>query len=607
MRKLILSFMLGFSALAATQNAQEIYIRESGEYYWGEAAARTQEEARAVAVDNLVKSISVTVQSSFENKVVEKDGELDEKVQVIMRSYAGATLRNVETLSSRSDGRIRVFAYLSKAEVEKIFAERRRLAYELYQSGERQRLAANVRGALKQYYFAMLLLRSLPDVMVTVESVNLTVTLPEKINQVLANIAFDLQKDESLGEKARQLTFDVTLNDQPVQLLDFTFWDGDRQVNVGARDGVATLALYGSSIGFSTLDAQIKYEYYESRGEVPAVQDLWEAVARPDFWQQSRKKIGLKLSFKEKLTHALTGSRGSEIRLSIPDRFASTEMPLEQVAGSIRDFQTGLRSSGDTLGAMVEDTFLSNKFTNFLRYGRPELQDNFVNAVLQPTWHGVEVRRLPVILHYPTLNRQNTEYLVFDADSNGVGMDFNTSLNQSVYEQFVENDRFVDEWLQRQTILKFMEKYRTAYLARNLEMINQMFAENALIIVGRVIREKPPGPDQPRYRQIGDQPDIEYLRYTKKAYLARQKAIFNSQEDLLIEFNSFRIMRKEGTKNVYGVELRQNYASTTYADEGYLFLLIDFNGSDPLIYVRSWQPEEWRPEQLIRAANFKIH
>jgi hypothetical protein len=36
--------------------------------------------------------------------------------------------------------------------------------------------------------------------------------------------------------------------------------------------------------------------------------------------------------------------------------------------------------------------------------------------------------------------------------------------------------------------------------------------------------------------------------------------------------------------------MRQSYASTTYADEGYLFLLIDFRETDPLIYVRAWQP-----------------
>jgi len=53
--------------------------------------------------------------------------------------------------------------------------------------------------------------------------------------------------------------------------------------------------------------------------------------------------------------------------------------------------------------------------------------------------------------------------------------------------------------------------------------------------------------------------------------------------------------------------MRQNYTSTTYADEGYLFLLIDFGEVDPLIYVRAWQPNTWGQDQLIKTANFKIY
>ncbi len=58
---------------------------------------------------------------------------------------------------------------------------------------------------------------------------------------------------------------------------------------------------------------------------------------------------------------------------------------------------------------------------------------------------------------------------------------------------------------------------------------------------------------------------------------------------------------------VYGVEMRQSYNSTTYSDEGYLFLLIDFSERDPLIYVRAWQPNEWNDSALVRTANFRIY
>ncbi len=49
------------------------------------------------------------------------------------------------------------------------------------------------------------------------------------------------------------------------------------------------------------------------------------------------------------------------------------------------------------------------------------------------------------------------------------------------------------------------------------------------------------------------------------------------------------------------------YLSKQESDEGYLFLLIDFTERDPLIYVRSWQPNEWNDSSLVRTANFRIY
>lgn len=79
------------------------------------------------------------------------------------------------------------------------------------------------------------------------------------------------------------------------------------------------------------------------------------------------------------------------------------------------------------------------------------------------------------------------------------------------------------------------------------------------------------------------------------------------QKDIFLDFSNFNIVKKNNAKNVYGVEMRQAYNSTTYSDEGYLFLLIDFGESDPLIYVRAWQPNEWNDSTLVRTANFRIY
>ena len=57
--------------------------------------------------------------------------------------------------------------------------------------------------------------------------------------------------------------------------------------------------------------------------------------------------------------------------------------------------------------------------------------------------------------------------------------------------------------------------------------------------------------------------------------------------------------------------MRQTYRSTGYGDEGYLFLLIDFNpdtlSNDPLIYVRAWQPNEWSDAAKIKLGDWVVH
>ena len=47
------------------------------------------------------------------------------------------------------------------------------------------------------------------------------------------------------------------------------------------------------------------------------------------------------------------------------------------------------------------------------------------------------------------------------------------------------------------------------------------------------------------------------------------------------------------TENIYGVTLHQAWRSSTYNDDGWLFLLWDFNNEEqPQILVRTWQEDK---------------
>ena len=42
---------------------------------------------------------------------------------------------------------------------------------------------------------------------------------------------------------------------------------------------------------------------------------------------------------------------------------------------------------------------------------------------------------------------------------------------------------------------------------------------------------------------------------------------------------------------LYGIQIHQDYCSSSYGDTGYLFLLVDINNpKQPTIFVRTWQP-----------------
>ena len=137
----------------------------------------------------------------------------------------------------------------------------------------------------------------------------------------------------------------------------------------------------------------------------------------------------------------------------------------------------------------------------------------------------------------------------------------------------------------RHRILTYCEHFRTAYTTRDIDFLRQTFSDNALIIVGHTVTTG--GTDAAGAGNA----KVTYARRSKREYLERLENIFASGKDIKLEFSGFRIMRHPTMEGIYGVTLRQKYASDTYSDDGYLFLLWDFRDpSMPLIHVRTWQP-----------------
>lgn len=138
----------------------------------------------------------------------------------------------------------------------------------------------------------------------------------------------------------------------------------------------------------------------------------------------------------------------------------------------------------------------------------------------------------------------------------------------------------------RRVILNYCEHFRSAYTTKDIDFLRQVFSEQALIIVGHVVKTSG-GSDENML--TGDK--VAFNLRSKRDYIARLTKAFAANKKIDVRFSEFKILRHPTIEGIYGVSLRQQYKSDSYADDGYLFLLWDFrNKSMPLIHVRTWQP-----------------
>ena len=139
----------------------------------------------------------------------------------------------------------------------------------------------------------------------------------------------------------------------------------------------------------------------------------------------------------------------------------------------------------------------------------------------------------------------------------------------------------------RRMILNYCEHLRTSYTTKDIDFLRQVFSNQALIIVGHVVRSA----DNNSATGIEGNEKVTFSLKTKIEYLERLEKVFAANKKIDVKFTDFRIMRHPTMEGIYGVSMKQKYTSDRYSDDGYLFILWDFrNKSMPLIHVRTWQP-----------------
>ncbi len=187
-----------------------------------------------------------------------------------------------------------------------------------------------------------------------------------------------------------------------------------------------------------------------------------------------------------------------------------------------------------------------------------------------------------------------------DFDLTGKIVDFNITMGIKQYTRLMKEGVELDDVDRRMQIIHYIEQFRNAYNQKDIQFMNNIFSDDALIITGKVIQRVPADIRVPVM-------EFEYTSMGKEQYLENLKAVFAKQGYINVKFNDYRIKRHGAKPNYYGVTLIQEWNSTTYSDKGIVFLVWDFSNEDkPKIQVRTWQPIQTSENEIFTLNKFKL-
>lgn len=610
---LTLALLCSYGAVAQNWD----YIRSSGEYYYGVGTGATEAEASEAAMAELVGMIATNVSSEFIGIEDETNtnGNIDHKGRVLncVRTYSQSTLTNVEKWVLGKEPNITVRRYMKRSELARIYEARIAKAKDMLNIAGEALKRKKVDMALQYYYWAYSLIRSVqrPNDVTDDKGRIIVNWLPIKLNEILSDV--DVKFDSRDGDFV-DLMF--SYQGEPVSSLEFNYSDGRTMCQGSAKDGRGMMEMV-PGYETNTYHINLEYEYVgQARGDAE-MQSVLDVITRKVFPKAERVVKG-------------SGKSNAAARreYSVPTAATATAKPAKSDG-------TGVKLKPGT-SQVVEH---ADEYATVMNKVIAAIQSrNYSSANTCFTLEGLEMYNK--LISYGTGRIVGTPDVVFFKGANGTvvsrGMQMSFSFRSGMKKTYVEDvvftfnaDRKIDNvafglgqqaendilckyapgWSNetREQIMEFMENYKTAYCLKRLDYIRDIFADDAVIIVGNVVKRAANQIPGEREISIGGQNVINYNRYTKDDYLKRLQQSFARNEFINIRFsnNEVQWLEKYKDKKLFAIQIGQEYNASRYADKGYLFLLVDMTDRDaPQIKIRTWQPNEVSMDKLYNAGDF---
>lgn len=592
---MILMLLLPLTSLAQTAEERAEQMKANAEYICGEGWGDTYNSADQAALADLISKISLNISNSFEIKEEEfnTNSSFDSKTAItsVMNSYAQATLTNTFNLVISNTPQTHVLRYIRKSEVNKIFDERKEKVFDYVRSAIRAEEKAKIDDALRNYYWAFAMVRSLQypnSVKMTIDGVQrlLVTWIPQQIEEIMSNLSTKIASKDG-----NEINLFIKYKGEPVTSLDYTYFDGQTWSNLySAKDGMGIVELR-PGVDVNSLQLKYEYEYADQcqiDKELESVMQLFKGT--------SFKNASVYINNLDKKS-AVSSEAKKEFEKSVKTESAANLETLSKVenekelAGIMTRVINAIKAKDyDSVSDCFSEDGLE-MYKKLLNYGQARLlgdpQFSFYTMGKR-----VVCRSIPMAFSFKNNRRKFVEDVTFTFDENkkiecvafGLGSQAKTDIFNKGVGAWSDYAKMV--------IATFLENYKTAFALKRLDYLESVFDDNATIITGHIIKKAPKVAMEGESFINSNNKLIKYTRQTKSEYMRKLKMCFQSNQFINIRFADNDVVKMGAGGETYGIQIKQDYYSTNYGDHGYLFLMVDFNDPDnPSIKVRTWQPD----------------
>lgn len=593
MRKVFFAFLSFLCLSTFAQSVSQIQADKS--YLSGEGWGSTLKQADDAALQDLISKISVNVRSSFTSAEEEttKNGKLDATsvYRSIINTYSQATLTNTQRIVIENEPDAHVLRYVKVSEIARIFEGRKAKVFDMVESAERAEKKAKIDDALRYYYWALCLLKSLQysnevKYNCTDGKQRLLLTwIPERINEIFSGISVKVSSIQG-----NEMVLNIQYQGKPVNSFDYTYFDGMDWSNIySAKDGRGVVDLRPGQI---TENLRLKCEY-EFAGESHIDREIENVMALTG--GVSFRDAYINVSSKSQSTIPSTNSAVVEVK----NYQTATKGDYSRHLSILNDISKALSKKGyETLQKYFTPKGW-NQFNKLIHYGKATLIEN---ADIQFNSLGDKVicRGLTMSFGFKNNNRKFVENVVFTFNGQQKIDEVLFGLGKEAYNDIMMKGVWdIDA---RLILTNFLEEYKTAYALKDIEFIRNVFDDNAVIITGRMASMPKKRVENSSYI---DSKIVKYNRQTKNEYLRNLEHCFKGNEFINIRFSNNDVIKAGTGGETFGIQIKQDYYSSTYGDTGYLFLMVDVNNPDnPIIKVRTWQPEKDPDFGIYGLSNF---